>query len=50
MIVFVWEDEGSMESINARLEELKKEFLIKANVKQNYNDLADEIDRLREMK
>lgn len=39
-----------MESINARLEETQRELLKRANAKQNYNDLADEIDHLREMK
>ena len=43
-------DEGSMESINVKLEELQKELLKRANVKKDYNDLADEIDRLRELK
>lgn len=49
-MVFALEDEGSMESINARLEELQKELLKRANARQDYNDLADEIDRLRKMK
>ena len=50
VMVFALEDEGSMESINARLEELQKELLKRANARQDYNDLADEIDRLRKMK
>ena len=49
-MVFTLEDKSSIENINARLEELQKELLIRANAKQDYNDLADEIDRLREMK
>lgn len=49
-MVFALEDEGSIESINARLEELQQELLKRANAKQDYNDLADEIDRLRKMK
>lgn len=49
-MVFALEDEGSIESINARLEELQQELLKRANAKQDYNDPADEIDRLREMK
>ena len=49
-MVFALEDEGSMEGINARLEELQKELLKRANARQDYNDLADEIDRLRKMK
>lgn len=48
--VFALEDDGSLESINARLEELQKELLKRANAKQDYNDLADEIDHLRELK
>ncbi|MFV0441533.1 MAG: DNA recombinase [Lachnospirales bacterium] len=39
-----------MESINAKLEELQKELLKRANAKKDYNDLADEIDHLREIK
>lgn len=39
-----------MESINARLEETQRELLKRANSRQNYNDLADEIDNLRELK
>lgn len=49
-MVFALEDENSLESINARLEEIQRELLKRANAKQNYNDLADEIDHLREMK
>jgi len=48
--VLALEDEGSMESINAKLGELQKELLKRANAKKDYNDLADEIDRLRELK
>lgn len=44
------EDENSLESINARLEETQRELLKRANSRQNYNDLADEIDHLRELK
>ena len=36
--------------INAKLEELQKELLKRANAKEEYNDLADEIDHLREVK
>lgn len=49
-IVLALEDKSSLESINARLEETQRELLKRANAKQNYNDLADEIDHLREMK
>lgn len=48
--VLALEDEGSIESINAKLEELQKELLKRANAKKDYNDLADEIYRLREQK
>lgn len=48
--VFALEDDSSLESISARLEELQKELLKRANAKQDYNDLADEIDHLRELK
>ena len=48
--VLALEDEGSMESINAKLEELQKELLKRANAKKDYKDLADEIDGLRELK
>ncbi|MFV0441426.1 MAG: recombinase family protein [Lachnospirales bacterium] len=48
--VLALEDEGSMESINAKLEELQNELLRRANAKKDYNDLADEIDHLRELK
>ncbi len=48
--VLALEDEGSKESINAKLEELQKELLKRANAKEDYNDLADEIDHLRELK
>lgn len=49
-MVFALEDESSLEGINARLEETQRELLKRANAKQNYNDLADELDHLREMK
>ncbi len=44
------EDETSVEGINAKLEERQKELLRLANSKKNYNSVADEIDRLRELK
>lgn len=49
-MVFALEDEGSMESINARLEELQKELLKRANARQDYNDIAEEINHLQEEK
>ena len=43
-------DDNSLESINERMEELQKELLKTANAHNDYSDLADEIDRLREQK
>lgn len=48
--VILQEDETSPESINAKLEELQKELLKLANSKKDYNNIADEIYRLRELK
>ena len=42
-----YEDEGSMEGSNVKIEKLQKELLKWANAKKDYNDLANEIDRLR---
>lgn len=44
------EDETSSEGIEAKLLELQKELLKLANSKKDYNSIADEIDRLRELK
>lgn len=44
------EDETSSEGIEAKLMELQKELLKLANLKKNYNSVADEIDRLWELK
>ena len=44
------EDESTSEGIEARLLELQKKLLKLANSKNNYNGVADEIDRLRELK
>lgn len=44
------EDKTSAEGINAKLEELQKELLQLANSKKDYNSVADEIDRLRELR
>lgn len=43
-------DESSVEGIEAKLEELQKELLKRANSKKDYNDIVDEIHRLRELK
>lgn len=39
-----------VQKIDSRLLELQKELLKKANARQNYDDLADEIEALREQK
>ena len=44
------EDATSLEGIEAKLLELQKELLKLANSKKDYNSVADEIDRLRELK
>lgn len=44
------EDESSAEGIEVKLEELQKELLKRANFKKDYNDITDEIHRLRELK
>ena len=44
------ENETSSEGIEAKLLELQKELLKLANSKKDYNSVADEIDRLRELK
>ena len=44
------EDEISSEGIEAKLLELQKELLKLANSKKDYNNVVDEIDRLRELK
>ena len=49
-MVLALEDATSMESIDAKLEELQQELLKRANAGQDYEDLADEIDCLREKK
>ena len=44
------EDKTSLEGIETKLLELQKELLKLANSKKDYNSVADEIDRLRELK
>ncbi len=44
------EGETSSEGIEAKLLDLQKELLKLANSKKDYNSVADEIDRLRELK
>lgn len=48
--VILQEDESSAENIEARLEELQKELLRRANSKKDYNSIADEIYHLRDLK
>lgn len=48
--VITLKDETFTENLDARLEELQRELLKRANAKQNYDDVANEIDRLCEMK
>ena len=43
-------DTLSPDGIQARLEELQKELIKKANNKQDYDAIADEIFRLRDQK
>ena len=42
--------DAAVQEIDSRLLELQKKLLKKANAKQNYDDLADEIEALREQK
>lgn len=48
--VILQEDENSAEGITAKLKEKQKELLRLVNAKKDYNSVADEIDRLRELK
>lgn len=45
-MVLAMEDETSMESLDAKVEEQQQELLKRANARKDYEDLADEIDRL----
>lgn len=49
-LAFSLEDEDSLESINAKLEDLQQELLIVANAKKDYTDIANQIDHQRELK
>lgn len=49
-VVIIQQDESAVEEIEGRLEELQKELLKLANTKKNYDSVADEIYRLRELK
>ncbi len=48
--VILQEDETSVEGINAKLKELQKELLKLANAKKEYGSVAEEIERLRDLK
>ncbi|MPM46865.1 hypothetical protein SDC9_93572 [bioreactor metagenome] len=48
--IFKQTDETSVENINAKLETLQKELLKRANAKRDYNDIENEIHRLKELK
>jgi len=49
-MVLALEDETSIESLDAKLEDLQQELLKRAHARQDYEYLADEIDHLRERK
>ncbi|MEG0292536.1 MAG: recombinase family protein [Anaerovoracaceae bacterium] len=49
-LAFSLEDKDSLESINAKLEDLQQELLKVANAKQDYTDIANQIDHQRELK
>lgn len=44
------QDTSTVTEIEKKLEELQKQLLIRANSKEDYNDIADKIYRLREEK
>lgn len=48
--VLYQEDESTIIGIDVQMEELQKELLKRANRKVDYDDIADEINRLRELK
>ena len=51
MEAVIWqEDATSLEGIEAKLLELQKDLLKLGELKKDYNSVADEIDRLRELK
>ncbi|MGL4986560.1 MAG: zinc ribbon domain-containing protein, partial [Treponemataceae bacterium] len=49
-LAFSLEDKDSLESINSKLEDLQQELLKVANAKQDYTDIANQIDHQRELK
>lgn len=48
--VLLEEDTATIDSIDAKLEELQQELIKMAGARQDYEDLADEIDNLREQR
>lgn len=48
--VLLEEDTATIDSIDARLEELQQELIKRASARQDYEDLAEEIDNLREQR
>ena len=48
--VLLEEDTVTITSIDAKLEELQQELIKRAGARQDYEDLADEIDNLREQR
>ena len=48
--VLLEEDTTTIDSIDAKLEELQQELIKRAGARQDYEDLADEIDNLREQR
>ena len=48
--VLLEEDTATIASIDAKLEELQQELIKRAGARQDYEDLADEIDNLREQR
>lgn len=48
--VFNGENDNATDDIDSKLEELQQQLLIQAKSKNDYEDVADEIYRLRELK
>jgi DNA-binding transcriptional regulator YbjK len=48
--VLLEEDTATIDSIDAKLEELQQELIKRAGARQDYEDLADEIDNLQEQR
>ena len=48
--VLLEEDTATIASIDAKLEEFQQELIKRAGARQDYEDLADEIDNLREQR